>query len=207
MRRSTTIQALTVLALTLALLPARATGAADKYTIDPAHCHIGFSVRHLVINNIRGRFTDYAGSISYDEQDITRSSVEITIKAQSINTDVQPRDEHLRTSEFFDVAKFPEITFKSARVEKRGPGFVATGVFTMHGVAKEIAIPFKVNGKSNFQGGTHLGVEATVVIDRRDFGMSWSATLDNGGLVVGNDVTIELNIEAVREGRGEKGNG
>ena len=194
MRRS-----IIVLTLILVLFPARTTLAADKYSIDPVHCHIGFSVRHLVINNIRGRFTDYAGSIIYDEQDITRSSVEITIKAQSVNTDVQPRDEHLRTSEFFDVAKFPDITFKSTRVEKRGTGFAAIGIFTMHGVAKEITIPFKVNGKSNFQGGTHLGVEGTVVIDRRDFGMSWSATLDSGGLVVGNDVTIELNIEAVRQ--------
>jgi len=202
MRRS-----ISVLTLILVLIPASTTLAADKYTIDPAHCHIGFSVRHLVINNIRGRFTDYAGSISYDEQDITRSSVEITIKAQSVNTDVQPRDEHLRTSEFFDVAKFPDITFKSTRVEKRGSGFAAIGIFTMHGVAKEITIPFKINGKSNFQGGTHLGVEGTVVIDRRDFGMSRSATLDNGGLVVGNDVTIELNIEAVKRGTGEKGNG
>ena len=202
MRRS-----ITGLTLILVLIPASTTLATDKYTIDPVHCHIGFSVRHLVINNIRGRFTDYAGSISYDEQDITRSSVEITIKAQSVNTDVQPRDEHLRTSEFFDVAKFPDITFKSTRVEKRGSGFAAIGIFTMHGVAKEITIPFKINGKSNFQGGTHLGVEGTVVIDRRDFGMSWSATLDNGGLVVGNDVTIELNIEAVKRGTGEKGNG
>ena len=202
MRRS-----IIVLTLILVLITASTTLAADKYTIDPVHCHIGFSVRHLVINNIRGRFTDYAGSISYDEQDITRSSVEITIKAQSVNTDVQPRDEHLRTSEFFDVAKFPDITFKSTRVEKRGSGFAAIGIFTMHGVAKEITIPFKINGKSNFQGGTHLGVEGTVVIDRRDFGMSWSATLDNGGLVVGNDVTIELNIEAVKRGTGEKGNG
>ena len=198
---------LIVLTLILVLIPASTTLAADKYTIDPAHCHIGFSVRHLVINNIRGRFTDYEGSIIYDEQDITQSSVEITIKAQSVNTDVQPRDEHLRTSEFFDAAKFPDITFKSTRVEKRGSGFAAIGIFTMHGIAKEITIPFKINGKSNFQGGTHLGVEGTVVIDRRDFGMSWSATLDNGGLVVGNDVTIELNIEAVRQGRGEKGNG
>src|SRR5258705_10096320 len=198
MRRS-----IIVLTLILVFMPASRTSAADKYTIDPVHCHIGFSVRHLVINNIRGRFTDYAGSISYDEQDITRSSVEITIKAQSINTDVQPRDEHLRTSEFFDVAKFPDITFKSTRVEKRGSGFAAIGIFTMHGVAKEITIPFKINGKSNFQGGTHLGVEGTVVIDRRDFGMTWNATLETGGLVVGDDVTFEFKIEAGKKDGGE----
>jgi polyisoprenoid-binding protein YceI len=172
--------------------------AADKYAIDPAHCHIGFAVRHLVINNIRGRFTDFMGVILFDEQDITRSSVEITIKAESINTDFAARDEHLRTADFFDVAKYPEITFKSTRVEKRGAGLVAIGTFTMHGAAKEIALPFKVNGKSNFQGATHLGIEAAMTIDRRDFGMTWNATLDTGGLVVGNDVSIELNIEAVK---------
>ena len=203
-----------VLALILAVLPGSPAKSvvrppssevssplpADKYAIDPAHCHIGFAVRHLVINNIRGRFTDYTGTIFFDEQDITRSSVEITIKAASINTDFAARDEHLRTADFFDVAKYPEITFKSSRVEKRGAGLVAIGTFTMHGVAKEIVLPFKVNGKSSFQGATHLGVEAVMTIDRRDFGMTWNATLDTGGLVVGNDVNIELNIEAVKRG-------
>lgn len=185
------------LLLIVVLLSQRTSLAADKYAIDPAHCHIGFSVRHLVINNIRGRFTDYAGSIVYDEQDPTKSSVEIVIKAESINTDVKPRDNHLRGSDFFDVAKYPDITFKSTRIEKRAGGLVAIGMFTMHGISKEIALPFKINGKSNFQGGTHLGVEASLTIDRRDFGMTWNATLDTGGLVVGNDVKIELNIEAV----------
>jgi len=186
--------------LALAILSAQNTSlAADKYTIDPNHCHIGFSVRHLVINNIRGRFTDYSGSIVYDEQDVTKSSVEIAIKANSITTDVKNRDDHLRGSDFFDVARFPDITFKSTRVEKRDDAFVAVGLFTMHGISKEIALPFKVNGKSNFQGSAHLGIEATTTINRRDFGMTWSATLDSGGLVVGNDVMIELNIEAVKK--------
>ena len=183
----------------LPMLSAGTTQAADKYTIDPSHCHIGFSVRHLVINNIRGRFTDYSGAIVFDEQDITRSSVEITIKVESINTDVKNRDDHLRGSDFFDVAKYPDITFKSSRIEKRGAGYAAIGQFTMRGVAREITLPFKVNGKSNFQGATHLGVEAAVTINRRDFGMTWNATLDTGGLVVGNEVTIELNIEAVKK--------
>jgi polyisoprenoid-binding protein YceI len=181
------------------MLSAGSAWAAEKYTIDPAHCHIGFSIRHLVINNIRGRFTDYTGAIVFDEQDVSKSSVEITIKAESINTDVKPRDEHLRGSDFFEVAKYPDITFKSTRVEKRGAGYIAIGVFTMHGVSKEIALPFKVNGKSNFQGSTHLGVEASLTINRRDFGMTWNATLDTGGLVVGNEVNIELNIEAVKK--------
>jgi polyisoprenoid-binding protein YceI len=195
MRRSHTLLALI---LTL-MFSGSSHAAADKYSIDPAHCHIGFSVKHLVINNIKGRFTDYSGLILYDEQDVTKSSVEITIKAESINTDVKARDNHLRSADFFDVAKFPDITFKSTRIEKRGKGFVAIGMFTMRGVSKEIALTFLINGKSNFQGGTHLGVEAAVVIDRRDFGMTWSATLDTGGLVVGNDVSIDLNIEAIKK--------
>ena len=194
MRRS-----ISLLLLILTFVGSEAAEAADKYDVDPAHCHIGFSVRHLVINNIRGRFTNYSGTIVYDEQDITRSSVEITIKAESVNTDVKNRDDHLRGSDFFDVAKYPDITFKSTRVEKRGDGYAAVGMFTMHGVSREIVLPFRINGKSNFQGATHLGVEAAVTINRRDYGMTWNATLDTGGLVVANDVTIELNIEAVKK--------
>jgi len=172
--------------------------AADKYTIDSANSHIGFLVRHLVINTIRGRFTEFAGTIIYDEQDITRSSVEITIKAASINTDVKQRDDHLRSADFFDVAKYPEMTFKSTRIEKRGEGYVVVGMFTLRGVSREIGIPFKVGGKSIFMGGTRLGVEGALTIQRQDYGMTWSATLDTGGLVVGNDVHIQLNIEAVK---------
>lgn len=199
MRRSTVALTLIIPAFAFLLISASTTLAADKYAIDPVHCHIGFSVKHLVINNIRGRFNDYTGAIVYDEQDITKSSVEITIKTASINTDFKFRDDHLRAPDFFDAVKYPEITFKSTRIEKRGAAYAAVGIFTLHGVAKEIMLPFKVNGKSNFQGETHLGVEATIVIDRRDFGMTWNATLESGGLVVGNEVTIELNIEAIKK--------
>lgn len=199
MRRSIIVLTLIITAFAFLLISASTTLAADKYAIDPVHCHIGFSVKHLVINNIKGRFNDYTGAIVYDEQDITKSSVEITIKTASINTDFKFRDDHLRAPDFFDAVKYPEITFKSTRIEKRGAAYAAVGIFTLHGVAKEIMLPFKVNGKSNFQGETHLGVEATIVIDRRDFGMTWNATLESGGLVVGNEVTIELNIEAIKK--------
>ena len=199
MRRPIIVLTLIIPAFAFLLISASTTLAADKYAIDPVHCHIGFSVKHLVINSIKGRFNDYTGAIVYDEQDITKSSVEITIKAASINTDFKFRDDHLRAPDFFDAVKYPEITFKSTRIEKRGAAYAAVGIFTLHGVAKEIALPFKVNGKSNFQGETHLGVEATIVIDRRDFGMTWNATLESGGLVVGNEVTIELNIEAIKK--------
>src|SRR4029078_3879961 len=146
------------------------TSASEEYAIVPVTCHSVCSVKHLVINNIRGRFNEYSGAIVYDEQDITKSSVKVPIKAASINTDFKFRDDHLRAPDFFDVAKYPEITFKSTRIEKRGAAYAAVGIFTLHGVAKEIVLPFKVNGKSSFQGETHLGAEATIVIDRRDFG-------------------------------------
>src|SRR5438045_286155 len=109
-----------IIALLFTLLFSGTVFAADSYAIDPDHTYIGFSIRHLVINSIRGRFTDYSGTIVYDEQDISKSSVEITIKAASINTNETDRDNHLRTEDFFDVAKYPDITFKSTRIEKHG---------------------------------------------------------------------------------------
>jgi len=173
---------------------------ADTYSIDPAHSSIGFSVRHMVISNVKGRFTDFSGTLIYDEKDLSKSSVEITIKAASINTDVKQRDDHLRSGDFFDVAKYPDITFKSTRVDKKGEAYVAIGILTMHGVAKEVAIAFKIGGKArDGSGATHLGAEGTLKVNRQDYGVAWNRTLDDGGLMVGNDVQLELNIEAVKK--------
>jgi polyisoprenoid-binding protein YceI len=183
---------------------AEATGvstAADTYTIDLPHSTIGFTVRHLVINNIPGRFKEYTGTISYDAADITKSSVEFTAKVASIDTGVQQRDDHLRTADFFEVAKFPEMTFKSSRVEKKGKdSFIAHGTFTLKGISKEIAIPFKVYGPITdpFKK-TRMGVEANLVINRQDYGVTYSKTLEGGGLVISNDVNIHLNLEAVKQ--------
>lgn len=171
------------------------------YAIDAAHSSIGFTVRHMMLNNVRGRFTDFAGTIVHDDKDITKSSVEFTAKVASINTDVAPRDEHLRRADFFDAVKFPEMTFKSKRVERRGKdSYVAVGDFTLRGVTKEISLPFKLNGalKETRGGiGYRIGVEAATVINRQDYGVSWSRPLDGGGLAVGNDVNVELLLEAV----------
>ncbi len=178
-----------------------ATTAAETYVVDPVHSSIGFSVRHLIINNIPGRFKEYNGTISYDAADITKSSVQFTAKVASIDTGVQQRDDHLRNADFFEVAKYPEMTFKSTRIEKKGKGsFLAHGTFTLKGVSKEIAIPFKVFGPVNAPGGkVRIGVEAGLTINRQDYGITWSKTLDGGGLVVGNDVNILLNLEAVKQ--------
>jgi polyisoprenoid-binding protein YceI len=178
-----------------------ATTAADTYAIDPAHSSIGFSVRHLIINNIPGRFKEYNGTISYEAADITKSSVQFTAKVASIDTEVQQRDDHLRSADFFEVAKYPEMTFKSTRIEKKGKdSFVAHGAFTLKGVSKEIAIPFKVFGPINAPGGkVRIGVEAALTINRQDYGVTYSRTLEGGGLVISNDVNIQLNLEAVKQ--------
>lgn len=189
-----------ILGVALALLIAGVTFGADPFVIDPVHTNIGFSVRHLVINNVKGKFTDFSGTILYDEKDIAKSSVNVTIKATSINTGNDSRDNDLRGVGFLDAAKFPEITFQSQRIEKRSDGYVAVGKLTLHGVTKEFALPFSITGKiKDPWGNIRLGVESALTLDRRDFDLNYSKTLDNGGLVVGNDVKIELAVEAVKK--------
>jgi len=159
--------------------------AADEYEIDAVHSSIGFSVRHLLISNITGNFNDFSGKLLFDEKDMTNSSVDLTIKAASINTNNVDRDNHLRAADFFNIEKFPEITFKS-------------GTLTMHGVSKEISIPFEFIGKAKGpMGKQRLGFEGNTKLNRKDFGITWNKTLDEGGLAVGNEIKIQLNIEAV----------
>ena len=171
------------------------------YAIDPAHSSINFAVRHLLINDVRGRFDDYSGTILYNADDVSRSSVEFTAKVASIDTDIAKRDEHLRTADFFDVAKYPEMTFKSTRVERKGEdGFIAHGDFTLHGVTKQVALPFKLAGAvKDPWGGTRMGVEAATTINRQDYGVKWNQPMAEGGFVVADDVRIGLVLEAVKQ--------
>ncbi len=172
----------------------------STYIIDNAHSLIGFSVRHLTISEVHGRFNDFTGTIHYNEKDVTKSSVEFTAKAASINTDIKARDEHLRGTDFFDVEKYPELTFKSTRIESHGQQYLMVGQFTMHGVTKEISFPFQLTNQIKDQRGkTRFGVQAQLTINRQDYGISWSKTLDNGGLAVSNEVKIELNFEAIKQ--------
>jgi polyisoprenoid-binding protein YceI len=170
------------------------------YNIDPAHSIIGFSIRHLEIAWVEGRFKDFKGAIHFDEKDVTKSSVEFTAKVESIDTGVEPRNKHLRTADFFDVEKYPEMTFKSTRVERKGKdGYVLHGDLTLKGVTKQVALPFTVTGAiKDPWGNTRFGVQAETKLDRRDYGITWGKTLENGGLDVGNEVTIELQLEAVK---------
>lgn len=172
----------------------------DVYQVDPQHTDIGFSIRHMVINNVKGSFKDFAGTIEYDGKDPLTIKASGTIKATSIDTAIAARDEHLRGPDFFDVAKYPEIAFKSERVEKQGDGYVLTGKFTMHGITKELSLPFTISGPIvDPYGKSRIGIEAVTTVNRQDYGINWSKTLDNGGLMVADEVKIEINAEAVKQ--------
>jgi polyisoprenoid-binding protein YceI len=187
----------------LALIAAFAAPArgAETYSVDVAHSYVGFSVSHMVISKTKGHFNEFSGTLVYDEKDVTKSSIKGTVSVPSVDTGNQKRDDHLRGADFFDAAKFPEITFESKKVEKRASGPVVTGLLTIKGVTRPIEVPFKVLGKvKDPWGNERVGVELSpVVINRQEFGLTWSAKLDTGGLVVGDEVTLELAGEFVRE--------
>lgn len=185
-----------ILSLLILLITAAPFFAATTtYKIDAAHSNIGFSVPIMSgLSQVRGKFTDFTVTIVYDDKDVTKSSVEAVIKAASINTGIEARDKHLRTADFFDAEKFPDITFKSTRIVKKGKGFIAEGTFTMHGVSKAIALPFNINGISTDPktGKTSLGATARIVVNRSDYGINYTRA-DNPNFV-GNMIDIELNL-------------
>jgi polyisoprenoid-binding protein YceI len=188
----------TIVAFFLSLCFAGVALGADTYTVDRSHTTVGFTVRHLVINKVRGKFNDFSGTIIYDENDITKSSMQGTIQAASIDTDHAKRDNHLRSPDFFDVVNHPEINFKSKSVMKENDGLVLVGDLTIRDTTKEVQLPFKVTGKiKDPQGNTVIGFEATLSLDRQEFGIAYSRVMDNGGLIVGNEVNIELVGEAI----------
>lgn len=194
--RSKTMATALVLVLSIAI----SASGADKFVLDQVHSSIGFSVRHLVISKTRGSFHDATATVMYDEKDITKSSVDVTIKIASIDTDNEDRDNHLKGPEFFDVEKFPDMTFKSKSIEKVKDGYIAIGDFTIRDVTKEIKLPFQIVGiVQDPWGNTKMGIEASITIDRQDYGLTWSKTIEAGGLVVGNDVNIELSLEFAKE--------
>lgn len=174
------------------------TSFAGNYSIDKDHSSMGFKVSHLVISKVSGKFDDFSVSLNFDAKNLSDFSIEVIIKIESVNTDNEKRDNHLKSAEFFDAAKYPEMIFKSTKAEKTDNGYVAHGTLTMHGVSKKVDLAFKVNGPIiDPWGKTRIGVEASTEINRHDFGVSWSKTLDSGGLVVGNEVEITINAEFV----------
>ncbi len=172
----------------------------EELVIDPVHSFIGFSVRHMVISNVRGRFTRFSGTISYNRSDRVRSSISLVIDAASVNTEDSDRDNDLRGASFFDTRTFPQIVFRSKQIEQMCQGYVCVGNLTLHGVTEEIAIPFEIAGRqTDLQGKERMGFEGESRLDRRKFGLIHNPLLANGGPVVGNEIKIELSIEAVRE--------
>lgn len=171
------------------------------YNFDRAHSNIGFRIMHMGLAEIPGNFTDYTGTINYNADDVTKSSVEFTAKVTSINTGIEPRDKHLRTADFFEVEKYPDMTFKSTKIEKKGKGFIAVGDFTLKGVTKQISLPFTINNfhKNAERGVIKIGVSALTVINRRDYGISYGKVLDNGILELADNVQVNLQIEAAKQ--------
>ncbi|MEW6050960.1 MAG: YceI family protein [Candidatus Zixiibacteriota bacterium] len=183
-----------VAALTLATV-----SFAQTWDIDPAHSQIGFSVKHLVISNVSGKFTDFDGKIVFDGKDLAAGSAEFTVQSKSITTENEKRDNHLRSSDFFAVDSFPTLTFKSTQIVP-GPNnsFKMTGDLSIRGVTKPVTFDCAYNGSVEAFGGTRASFSASATINRQDFGVSWSKTLDNGGLVVSNDVKISIELEIVK---------
>ncbi len=175
---------------------------AATYNLDPNHSAIQFKVKHLMITNVTGVFEKFKGTVTLDEKDITRSVVNVSIQMDSLNSNIAKRDEHLRSPDFFDVAKFPTMTFVSTRVEKAGADRLkVTGDLTIKGVTRTVVL--NVDGPTGEikspQGEMRRGVSATAKINRQDYGVSWSKKLDGGGVVVADDVYINIDTEMARQ--------
>ncbi len=170
------------------------------YEVDAQHSEVGFAVRHMVISNVRGAFNDFSGSFAYDPSDLKSFRATASIKVASIDTRNEKRDGHVRSADFFDAEKFPEIKFEATRVDTSGSEPVVYGNLTMKGISKEIALKVSPHGPVKDPWGMErAGFEGSATVNRQDWGVSWSQRLDNGGLVVSDEVKISLNVEGVRK--------
>lgn len=183
----------------LLALPFTAAAKPDTFTVDAAHSGISFSVRHF-FSEVPGRFTDFSGTIVWDAEKPEASSVDITVQSKSINTDNANRDGHLQSPDFFDVAKFPTLTFKSTSVKaKDAKTLLVTGDLTAKGVTKRTTIEVEILGIMELGGGkAKAGFKTGFTINRQEFGISWNKTLDAGGTILGDDIAIKVNFEADR---------
>lgn len=187
-------------ALSIALLST--TARAEEWQIDPAHSNVSFSIRHMMVSNVKGDFSKVSGTLIWDEKNPSKSSMTAEIDAASITTRDDKRDEHLRSADFFDVANFPKITFKSTRIERTAKGkFKVIGEATIHGITKPMTL--EVTGPSqsitNPWGQTVMAASATGKLNRKDFGINWNKALDAGGFVVGEEVNFTIEVELVKQ--------
>lgn len=187
----------TLAVLATAALATSAAQAATTFAADRAHTSVGFSVRHMV-TQVRGSFGDFSMTIVKDDANPAASSVDFKIQATSVDTGNEMRDKHLRSDDFFAVEKFPEITFKSTKVEKVSDSdYQVTGEFTMRGVTKVMTLPVKFLGEiKGMDGKPVAGFSVTTTLNRKEFGVNWNKTLDSGGLLLADEVTVEINVEA-----------
>lgn len=176
------------------------TVSAAEYTLDKVHSYVGFKVTHMMVSSVKGEFHDYDATVDYNAKAPEKSSVSAAIKVASIDTNNQKRDDHLRSADFFDAEQFPDITFKSKSVKAAGKNkLTVTGDLTIRGVTKEVKLNLDVRGPVNnpfAEGATKIGFGGELKINRQDFGVKWNKSMDAGGVVVGDDVTIILEIEA-----------
>jgi polyisoprenoid-binding protein YceI len=189
-------------ALMVLALKAIALGDTSVWEIDPAHSSAQFAVRHLMVSTVRGEFGKMTGTLTLDEQDPTKSMIEATIDTASINTRIAKRDDHLKSPDFFDVAKYPTITFKSKKIEAAGEGkFKVTGDLTLHGVTKDVVLNIEGSPKptKDPMGKLRIGGGATTKINRKDFGLSYNKALETGGVLIGEDVDITIDVELTQK--------
>jgi len=176
------------------------TTTTNSWNLDTVHSGINFSVRHMVVSKVRGRFAKFTGNVALDESDLTRSTVEATIDASSIDTGTAQRDEHLRSADFFDVEHFPQIRFRSTQIEKLGTErYRLTGELTIRDVSREIALDVEYGGRGKDPwGNERVGFTAKASLDRKDFGLKWNQALETGGVLVSDRVELELEVQAVK---------
>jgi len=191
-----------------AVLSLPAGAATSEWKIDPQHSSAQFSVRHLAISTVRGAFSKVNGTLELDDNDITKSTVDVTIDVSTVDTREPDRDKDLRSDKFFDVAHYPSITFKSRKVQQIAPGKLkVTGDLTIRGTTKEVVLD--VEGPTapvkDPWGNVRAAVSSTTRLNRQDFGVKWNATLDNGGVVVGDDVNITIDVEMIKQAPAKSG--
>jgi len=174
--------------------------ATSHWDFDLTHSSVNFHVRHLMVSKVHGRFTKWSGNLELDDADLTKSKIDVTIDAASIDTKEDKRDEHLRSADFLDAAQFPQITFKSTQITRDGDDYRVEGDLTIHGVTRPITLEVEGGGQvKDPWGGTRTGFSAKTSISRKDFGLTWNVALETGGFLVGDKVEITLEIEAVKK--------
>ena len=188
--------ATTAAAALAVLLPSVAAAEARTYALDRAHSKVSFTIRHLM-SEVDGRFRDFDGSITYDPQAPERSKVEVTIQATSIDTSNERRDDHLRSADFFDVEKHPTLTFESTSVQRESADTLrVTGDLSIHGVTRPVTIPVRITGQMPYRGGEKVGFASDFTVDRKDYDVTWNRAVDQGGVLLGDEVAISIRVEA-----------